>query len=63
VHVPFKGTPEVVNELIAGRLDFAFVPITTALPHIRAGKLLPLAVASSVRTPLLPDLRTTEEAV
>lgn len=62
VHVPYKGTPEVVNEIIAGRVDWAFVPITTALPHLRAGKLLPLAVGSSTRTPLLPDLRTTEEA-
>lgn len=62
LHVPFRGTPEVVNELIAGRIDFAFVPITTALAHIRAGKLVPLAVGASKRTPLLPDLRTTEEA-
>lgn len=62
VHVPYKGTPEVVNELIGGRIDFAFVPITTALPHIRAGKLLPLAVGSAARTPMLPELRTTEEA-
>ena len=62
VHVPYKGTPEVVNEIIAGRIDWAFVPITTALPHLRAGKLLPLAVGASSRTPLLPELRTTEEA-
>lgn len=62
VHVPYKGSPEVVNELIGGRIDFAFVPITTALPHIRAGKLSALAVGSATRTPLLPDLRTTEEA-
>lgn len=62
MHVPFKGTSEVVNELLAGRIDFAFVPITTALPHLRAGKLQALAVGASRRTVLLHELRTTEEA-
>jgi tripartite-type tricarboxylate transporter receptor subunit TctC len=62
VHVPFKGTAEVVNALIAGRVDFAFVPITTALPFLRSEKLVPLAIGASSRTPLLPDLPTTVEA-
>ena len=60
VHVPYKGTPEVVNGLISGRLDFAFVPITTALPHLRANKLAALALGSIDRTPLLPNIATTE---
>ncbi len=60
VHVPYKGTPDVVNGLISGRLDFAFVPITTALPHLRAGKLAALALGSIDRTPLLPNIPTTE---
>ena len=62
VHVAFKGTPAVVNELIAGRIDYAFVPITNALPQIRAGKLVPLALGSAERTPLLPNVPTTVEA-
>lgn len=60
VHVPYKGTPDVVNGLISGRLDFAFVPITTALPHLRANKLVALALGSIDRTPLLPNIATTE---
>jgi tripartite-type tricarboxylate transporter receptor subunit TctC len=62
VHVAYKGTPAVINDLIAGRLDYAFVPITNALTFIRAGRLLPLAVGSSERSPLLPDVPTTVEA-
>ena len=62
VHVPYKGTPDVVNGLISGRLDFAFVPITTALPHLRANKLAALALGSIDRTPLLPNIATTESA-
>ncbi len=62
VHVAFKGTPAVVNELIAGRIDYAFVPITNALPQIRAGKLVPLGLGSTERTPLLPNVPTTVEA-
>ncbi len=62
VHIPYKGTPAVVTALIAGEIDFAFVPITTALPFIRSGKLTALALGSAARTPLFPDLLTTEEA-
>lgn len=61
VHIPYKGTPEVITALIAGDIDFAFVPITTALPFIRNGKLAALALGSATRTPLLPELSTTEE--
>ena len=62
VHVAFKGTPDVINELLSGRLDFAFVPIPTVLPQIRAGTLVPLALGSLERSPLLPNIPTTVEA-
>ena len=62
VHVAYKGTPDVINELLSGRLDFAFVPITTVLPQIRAGTLVPLALGSMERTPLLPGIPTSVEA-
>jgi tripartite-type tricarboxylate transporter receptor subunit TctC len=42
VHVPFRGGPEALTEVIAGRVDFYFCPINTALPFIRDGKLLAL---------------------
>jgi tripartite-type tricarboxylate transporter receptor subunit TctC len=61
-HIPFKGAPEALNEVIAGRVDFYFSPIAPALPHIRDGKLLALAVGSAKRAAILPDVPTTIEA-
>jgi tripartite-type tricarboxylate transporter receptor subunit TctC len=62
VHIPFKGGAEALSEVIAGRVDYYFCPIATALPHIKSGKLLALVVSSKTRTPLLPDVPTTLEA-
>jgi tripartite-type tricarboxylate transporter receptor subunit TctC len=62
VHIPFKGGAEALSEVIAGRVDYYFCPIATALPHIKAGKLLALAVSSKERAPLLPEVPTTLEA-
>ena len=61
-HIPFKGAPDALNELIAGRIDFYFSPIAPALPHIRDGKLVALAVGSAKRAAILPELPTTIEA-
>jgi tripartite-type tricarboxylate transporter receptor subunit TctC len=60
--VPFKGSPEALTETMTGRIDMYFAPITPALPLIKAGKLLALAVASSKRSSALPDVPTTIEA-
>jgi tripartite-type tricarboxylate transporter receptor subunit TctC len=62
VHVPFKGGAEGLTEVIAGRVDYYFCPIATALPFIRDGKLLALGVSGQTRSPLLPDVPTTLEA-
>ena len=61
-HVPFKGTPEVMTEVAAGRLDFFFAPLSSALPLIKDGRLQALAVGTAQRSPLLPDVPTTLEA-
>lgn len=61
-HVPFKGGPEAMTEVIAGRIDFFFVALGPALPHIRSGKLSALAVNGTNRTASLPDVPTTSEA-
>ena len=61
-HVPFKGTPEAMTEIAAGRLDFFFAPLSSALPLIRDGRLQALAVGTAQRSPLLPDVPTTTEA-
>jgi tripartite-type tricarboxylate transporter receptor subunit TctC len=62
VHIAYKGSAELVSALISGQIDFAFVPITTALPFLNNERLVPLAVGSSERTPLLPNVPTTIEA-
>src|ERR1700760_3073899 len=60
--VPFKGAPEALTEVMTGRVDIYFAPITPALPLIKDGKLLALAVSSSKRASALPDVPTTIEA-
>lgn len=60
-HVPFKGG-EWLTEVIAGRLDFAVTPVTSAIGLIRDGKLVPLAISSSTRLASLPNVPTMVEA-
>jgi tripartite-type tricarboxylate transporter receptor subunit TctC len=62
VHVPFRGGPEALTEVLAGRVDFYFCPINTALPYIRDGRLLALVVNSGKRAAELPEVPTTLEA-
>lgn len=62
VHVPFRGGPEALTEVISGRVDYYFCPLGTALPHIREGRLLALAVSGSKRASALPDVPSTVEA-
>jgi len=62
VHIPYKGTPEALTDTIAGRVTYYFSPIAAALPHIRDGKLVALAVSTATRTSLLPDVPTVAEA-
>src|ERR1043165_9064848 len=62
VHIPFKGGAEALTEVIAGRVEYYFCPIATALPHIRDGRLLGLAVSSPKRASALPEVPTTLEA-
>ena len=62
VHVPFKGAPEILPQIIAGRIDFFFAPVGVALPHVREGKLAALVVNGAKRSPALPEVPTTSEA-
>jgi len=62
VHVPFKGTPEALTETATGRVDFFFAPLTSALPFIRDGRLVALAVGTAQRSPVLPNVPTTVES-
>ena len=61
-HVPYKGGAPAMTDLLGGQIDLIFALLPEALPHIKSGKLRPLAVTSDQRYPLLPDVRTTSEA-
>ena len=61
-HVPFRGGPEQLTEVMTGRVDFCLIGISSGLPFIQNGQLLPLAVSSAKRSPTLPNIPTTLEA-
>jgi tripartite-type tricarboxylate transporter receptor subunit TctC len=60
--IPFRGAPDALTEVMTGRVDVYFSPLTPAMPLIQDGKLLALAVSSSKRASALPDVPTTVEA-
>lgn len=60
-HVPFRGTPEGMNEVIAGRIDLYPAPVLNALPLAKAGKVHLLAISSTKRLALIPDVPTLAE--
>jgi len=62
IHVPYKGTPEAIGDTIAGRVCCYWAPINAALPHLKSGRAVALAVSSAKRTPLLPDVPSAAEA-
>jgi tripartite-type tricarboxylate transporter receptor subunit TctC len=61
VHVPYKGSVEIVPSIISGATQFAFPIASTAIPQIKAGKVRALAVSSAQRMPQLPDVPTLVE--
>ena len=61
-HVPYKGAGQAVIDLLGGHVDLAFVSLASVVPQIKAQKLRPLAVTSPLRSPLMPDLPTFNEA-
>lgn len=61
LHIPYKGGAPAMTDLLGGQVDATFMNINTGLPNIVAGKLRALAITSSKRSPLLPDVPTMEE--
>lgn len=61
-HIPFRGTGQAVNEILAGRIDIALDTLPTYLPHIRAGRVRALATTMPQRVEWLPDLPTVAES-
>ena len=62
VHVPYKGTPPMITDLLAGQIQLSFTSILSALPHIQQGRLRALGVTSLKRAASLPDVPTISEA-
>lgn len=61
-HIPYKGSGPLATDLLGGQILMSFDTITPVLPHIKAGKLRPLAVTTAKRSPALPDVPTLQEA-
>lgn len=61
VHIPYKGSP--LSDVLAGQVPLAFEPATTALPLIKTGKLVGLAITSAKRNPAMPDIPTVSEVL
>jgi tripartite-type tricarboxylate transporter receptor subunit TctC len=62
LHVPYKGSAPAITDLLGGQTNMMFDNIPSALPHIKAGKLIALATTGAKRDPALPDLPTVAEA-
>jgi tripartite-type tricarboxylate transporter receptor subunit TctC len=61
-HVPYKGAPPALNDLLAGHVDLFFSGFPAALPHVKAGALKLIAVSSGKRSAIAPDIPTVAEA-
>ena len=62
IHIPYKGAPEVLTDLMAGRVHLYFASLAAAIPFIRDGRMLALTVSTKERTPVLPNVPTMAEA-
>jgi tripartite-type tricarboxylate transporter receptor subunit TctC len=62
LHVPYKGTPEALNDVMGGRVEYFFSPVVSALSLIHEKRVIALANGSPRRSSVLPDVPTTEEA-
>jgi len=62
VHVPYRGSPQAINDLIAGEIHLMFDNISSIGPHARAGRVRGIAVSGPRRSPVFPDLPTIAEA-
>ena len=62
LHVPYKGSGQLVGDLLAGQVQLASMGLPVALPHVQSGKLRAIAVTGAARSSLLPEVPTVSEA-
>lgn len=62
VHVPYKGAPPAMTDLLAGHVALSFATSPSAVPHVKSGKLRALAVSTAQRVSALPDVPTIDES-
>ena len=62
VHVPYKGSPQGITDLVAGQVQLMFDNLTSISPHVKSGKIRGLGVSSLKRSPIFPELPTISEA-
>ncbi|HEY5896480.1 MAG TPA: tripartite tricarboxylate transporter substrate binding protein [Burkholderiales bacterium] len=62
VHVPFKSGPDALTQVASGEVDFMSIGVSSGMPFIRSGRLIPLAVSTLTRSSALPDVPTTVES-
>jgi tripartite-type tricarboxylate transporter receptor subunit TctC len=63
VHVPYRGQASAMTDLLGGQMQVMFDPVVSSIAHIQAGKVRPLAVTTSTRSEVLPDIPTVSEFV
>jgi tripartite-type tricarboxylate transporter receptor subunit TctC len=61
MHIPYRGSAQQLTDVLGGQIDMAPLTAIAAAAHVRSGKLVPLAVTGSKRTPLLPDVPALSE--
>jgi tripartite-type tricarboxylate transporter receptor subunit TctC len=62
VHVPYKGTPQLITDLLSGQVQLSFTSLVSAIPHTKTGRLVALGVTGPQRAASLPDVPTISEA-
>ena len=61
IHVPYKGSPEAIQDTMSGRTAFYMAPLDTAIGQLKGGKVRPLGVTSKTRNPAVPDIPSVAE--
>ena len=61
LHIPYKGSAPALTALMAGEVDMVFINVPAILPHVKSGRLRPVAAAGAKRTELMPDVPTLRE--